>query len=140
MLFKMADDREGENEAYKVFQRLYTLKPEETVYPDINMALLYGQAGKPGNAETMMKRAVEKDGENIRTRLAVAKWALDANKLQLAKENADAAAKLAPTPQDDKWLDAKLYVGLVARYMNDLGTAGAAFPEAHQQSPTTSGR
>ena len=131
VLFKMAKTREEENEAYKVFQRLHKANPEMTAYPDINMALLYEQADKRQNAEAMMKRAIEKDGTNPRTRLAVAKWAIDTNNMALAKENAEEAKKLDPTS-----LDAKLYVGLVARFSNDLPAAEKEFSEAHSQSPT----
>ncbi len=69
VLFKMAKTRDEENEAYKVFQRLHKASPDTTAYPDINMALLYEQADKRQNADAMMKRAIEKDGTNPRTRL-----------------------------------------------------------------------
>ena len=134
VMFKMANNREDENKAYKVFQTLHTRKPDETATADVNMALLYEQAGKRNNAEAMMKRAVKNDGNNTRTRLAVAKWALDANNLSMAKENAAAALKLDPNS-----LDAKLYVGLVARFDNDLPAAEQAFKQAHLQSPNNLG-
>jgi tetratricopeptide (TPR) repeat protein len=130
VIFKLATDRNGENEAYRIFQKLHRLKPNETAHPDVNMGLLYEQADKPGNAQRMMEQAIKKDGDNLRTRLAVAKWAMDTNNMALAKENADAAAKLDPES-----LEAMLYVGLVARFMNDLGTAEAAFAKAHQKNP-----
>ncbi len=56
---------------------------------------------------------------------------MDTNNLTLAKENADEALKLDPAS-----LDALLYVGLVARFNNDLPAAEKAFSEAHSQSPT----
>ena len=134
VMFKMANNREDESAAYKVFQRLHRNNPDETAFADVNMGLLYEQAGKRNNAEAMMKRAVQNDGNNTKTRLAVAKWALDANNLQLAKENAAAALELDPES-----LDAKLYVGLVARFENDLPSAEAAFKQAHLQSPNNLG-
>lgn len=79
----------------------------------------------------MMERAATRDGNNIQTRLAVTKWAMDANDMQLAKQNADAALAIDP-----KSLQAKLYVGVVARFNNDLPTAENAFKQAHLQAPT----
>ncbi len=131
VLFKMATDRKGEEAAFAVFKKLHSVSPDNTAYPDVNMALLYEQAGKRENAKKLMERAAKNDSQNIRTRLAVAKWALDTGNLDMAKENAEAALRLDPTS-----LDAKLYVGLVARFNNDLGTAERAFEQAHLESPT----
>jgi tetratricopeptide (TPR) repeat protein len=131
VIFKMASGVSEENDAYQVFQQVYRTSPENTAFPDVNMGLLYEQAGKPDNANKMMERAIQKDGDNIRTRLSIAKWGLDTNRLNVAKENAEAALKLDPTS-----LEAKLYAGLVARFNNDLGTAEQMFRDAHQQSPT----
>ena len=130
VLFKMSKDRQGETEAYSIFKELHASNPDSTASADVNMALLYEQAGKRGNAQKMMERAVETDGNSTATRLAVAKWALDANQLPMAKENADAALKLSPES-----LEAKLYAGLVARFGNDLPTAEKMFKLAHLQSP-----
>ncbi|MCP4190312.1 MAG: tetratricopeptide repeat protein [Planctomycetaceae bacterium] len=134
VMFKMAKNRDDENKAYKVFQTLHKSKPDETATADVNMGLLYEQSGNRNNAEAMMKRAAKNDANNVKTRLAVAKWALDANNLPMAKANAEAAAKIDPDS-----LDAKLYIGLIARFENDLPTAEKAFKQAHLQSPNNLG-
>ena len=131
VLFKMAKNQDDEEKALRIFQDLYKADPDKTVYPDVNMALLYQQADKGKNAEALMKRAVAKNGSNLRTRLSVAKWALDTNRLDIAKENAEAALELDPSS-----LEAKLYVGLVGRFTNNLGVAEEMFRSAHEQAPT----
>ena len=131
VLFKMATSTKEEEEAYKIFQRLHKIDEKNTAYADVNMGLLYEQAGKRNNAKVMMERAAKNDADNVKTRLAVAKWALDTGNMDMAKQNAEAALSL-----DGTSLDAKLYVGLVARFNRDLGTAEQMFKEAHLQAPT----
>ena len=130
VMFKMAKNRDDETAAYRVFQDLYKLDPEKTARPEINMAILYDQDGRSSNAENLMKKAVERDGNNVRTRLSVAKWAMDSGNLQLAKENTEAAAKLDPS-----LLEVTLYRGLVARFEGNFAAAEQAFKDAHYQSP-----
>ena len=130
VLFKMSESRDDERQVYNIFKELHS-KDEKTAHPDVNMALLYQQAGKPDNAKQMMTRAAEKDANNIRTRLAVAKWALGNSEFDLAKTNAEAALGM-----DANSLEAKLYIGLVNRFQNDLVAAEEMLKDAHLQSPT----
>lgn len=130
VLFKMSSTKEDDNKVYRIFQQLHQKDPN-TAFPDVNMALLYQQADKPQNAKVMMQRAAQKDGSNVRTRLAVAKWALNAGELQMAQENAQAALQL-----ESNSLEARLYLGLVARFQNKMSEAEEIFKEAHFQSPT----
>jgi tetratricopeptide (TPR) repeat protein len=130
VIFKLSSDREGERDAYAVFKKLHS-QDQTAAYPDVNMALLYEQAGKRNNAKALMERAAKDDAKNLRTLLSVAKWAVDTGNLDMAQQNADAAIKLDPDS-----LDARLYVGLVARFKNDLATAERWFKEAHLQAPT----
>ena len=130
VMFKLSANKEDEKEVYTLFKKMHA-NDEKTAFPDVNMALLYEQSGKSQNAKAMMERAAQQDGNNVRTRLAVAKWALDHEELDLAKTNAEAALKLEP-----RSLEAKLYMGLVARFRNDLSTAETLFKESHLQSPT----
>jgi tetratricopeptide (TPR) repeat protein len=132
VIFKMAaGDRQQENQAYREFQQLHKIDSKTTAHPDVNMALLYENAGRRANAKTMMNNAATRDGENIQTRLAVTKWAMEANEMAMAKENADAALAL-----DGNSLQAKLLVGVIARFNNDLPAAETAFKQAHLQAPT----
>ncbi len=131
VMFKQASDREGETAVYKLFQELHSKDEKNTAHPDVNMALLYEQAGKRNNAQKMMEQAAKKDSKNPRTLLAVAKWAIDTGNLEMAQQNADAALSLDPES-----LDAKLYIGLVARFKNDLVTAEKMLKDAHLQAPT----
>jgi tetratricopeptide (TPR) repeat protein len=130
VMFKMSSTREDEKKVYDIFKKLHA-NDENTAHPDVNMGLLYQQAGKTNNAKLMMERAATSDANNVRTRLAVAKWGLDNNEMELAKENAEAALLIDPES-----LDAKLYLGLVARFNNDMKKAEEVFKEAHLQSPT----
>lgn len=131
VMFKQASDKESEKEVYKLFQTLHSKDEQNTAHPDVNMALLYEQAGKRNNAKVMMERAAKNDAKNPRTLLAVSKWALDTGNLELAKSNAEAAMALEPDS-----LEARLYLGLVARFGSDLTTAEKSFQEAHLLSPT----
>ncbi len=130
VMFKLSSNRDDEKAVYTIFKELHA-SDENTAHPDVNMGLLYEQAGKSNNAKVMMERAAQSDGNNIRTRLAVAKWALDTGNLDMAKSNAEAALTLDPDS-----LDAKLYLGLVARFRSELPQAEELFKEAHLQSPT----
>ncbi|MCA9196335.1 MAG: tetratricopeptide repeat protein [Planctomycetales bacterium] len=134
VLFKKATDLEGEKAAYAVFKQLHQIDSERTPLPEINMALLYQQDGKTANAKKLMQAALGKDSNNARTLLAVAKWALDANELEMAQTNANNALKLEPDS-----LEAKLYIGLVARYKGQFDIAERVFKEAHLQSPKHAG-
>ncbi len=132
VIFKMADgDRTQENQAYKEFQQLHRIDSKATAHPDVNMALLYENAGRRGNARRMMQQAATRDSNNVQTRLAVAKWAMESNDMNMAKQNADAALSL-----DSSSLQAKLLAGIIARFNNDLPAAERVFKQAHLQAPT----
>jgi tetratricopeptide (TPR) repeat protein len=129
VIFKMAKDTKGENEAYKLFQKIQQIDPTAAI-AEVNMALLYEQDNRRANAEKLMAIAIERDGDNVMTRLAVGKWALDAGKLDLAEANVEAAAKIEPGS-----FQVLLFKGLVARFKNDLSAAETALKEAHLRSP-----
>jgi tetratricopeptide (TPR) repeat protein len=129
VVFKMAKDRAGESEAFKIFQQLRE-KDANSALAEVNMALLYEQDGRRPNAARLMEEAIKKDGNSVATRLAVAKWAMDTGNLELAEANSAAAAKIEPNS-----FNVLLFKGLVARFKNDLAGAEAAFKEAHLKSP-----
>ena len=98
------------------------------------MALLYERAGKRANAKKLMELAVRRTPDNLKTRLTAAQWAAEAGLVSMAKSNAEAALEL-----DDSSLQAKLLVGLVARYAADYAAAAAVFQTAHVQAPSDFG-
>lgn len=130
VMFKMSSSGDDVKKVLEIFKKLHA-NDENTAHPYVNMGLLFQQSNDRDRAKRMMEEAAKGDGNNARTRLAVAKWALDNNEMAMAKENAEAALRLNPDS-----LDAKLYLGLVARFNNELPKAEEAFKEAHLQSPT----
>ena len=129
--YKIANgDQEGEKAAFSTFIKLNQIDPEKTARPEINMAILYQNDGRADRAEALMNMAARKDPENIRTRMAVAKWALEAGKMPMAKQNAAAAAKV-----DSNALDVRLFQGLIHRIEGNDTAAIQAFRNAHYQSP-----
>jgi tetratricopeptide (TPR) repeat protein len=131
VMFKMANSREDEAAVYAVFKQLHADDPTTTAYPDVNMALLYQQAGKVANAKQLMERAAERDSQNVRTMLAAAKWALDHGEIEMADKATQAALKLEPNS-----IDAYIFDATIARNRNDLAAAEDALKTAHVISPT----
>ncbi len=121
--------------AYKEFQTLHKANPM-TPLAEINMALLYeelvaqGDVAKRASASNAMRKAEEVDAENPLTRLAVARWAVDACELEMAERNAKAALEI-----DGKSLDAKLLVGVIARHRKQWAEAEAMFRDLHLLAP-----
>jgi len=99
--------------------------------PSANLGLLYARDGEHEQAKEMMEAALAKGTQDLQTRLAVARWAMDAGLLEMAKESAKAAVSL-----DADSLAAKLLVGLAARHENDLTAAVKTFTAAHLAAPS----
>ena len=116
--------------AYAAFQKVYEFDPQ-LPRPEISMALLYSAVDRMENAKKLMKLAGERAPDDLKTRLAVAQWYIEKGMLQEAKEHADEAWK-----QDENSLQAKILVGLVARFQNDHEAAETAFEAAHLQEPS----
>jgi tetratricopeptide (TPR) repeat protein len=121
--------------AYAIFQKVYEADPSMP-RPEISMGLLYeelvqrGDASKRESAQRAMLQAAQNDPDTLDTRLAVARWALEACQIDVAEQNVAAALKLAPQSAE-----AQAYSGLVARHRGDAAKARAAFEVAHLQSP-----
>ncbi len=119
------------------FQKAFDINPSSP-RPEIAMALMYeelvveGDKTKRGSARNAMKLAVKNDPDSLTTRLAVARWALDACEIDMAAENVDAARKI-----DAGSLDGKILAGLVARHRQDAATAEKQLLAAHLQSPSS---
>jgi predicted Zn-dependent protease len=122
-------------EAYKTFQNAYA-QDKSLPRPEISMGLLYeelvarGDASRRESAQRAMLAAAQSDPDSLDTRLAVARWALEACQIDVAEENSAAALKLAPQS-----VDALLLSGLTARHRGDAATARQMLEAAHLQAP-----
>ncbi len=134
VMFKMANNLDDERDVFAVFKQLHAADPETTAYPDINMAILYEQAGKSANAKKLMERALQNDAQNVRTALAVGKWALDHGEMQMADQALTLALQLDPDS-----VEGHIYSGLLARFQNNSSKAEDSLKTAHLLSPTNLG-
>jgi tetratricopeptide (TPR) repeat protein len=98
--------------------------------PEITLALLHDQAGQRAAAEKLIKQAVKAAPNDLNTRLAVVRWALEAGMNELAAENVKAAQQI-----DADSLEVKIATGVSARYAGKHKEAMQALEEALKQSP-----
>jgi tetratricopeptide (TPR) repeat protein len=98
--------------------------------PEAVLAELYEQAGDRENARKWFFAALKAAPNDLATHVAVSHWALDRGEFDLAKTQADAAAKIDPES-----LDAMMLNGLVAMFQRDFPTAEHYFQEAHIHWP-----
>ena len=117
--------------AQETLKRLRSFDKEQPL-PEVSMGLLYELSGKRDAAEKSMAAAIEKGADDLATRLAVAAWALNAGKIDQARENAQAAKSMAP---DNSRAD--LILAMVLRYEGRDTQAEAAFRGIHEQSPAS---
>ncbi len=121
---------EKEKDAYKVFGDAYNIDKAKVPRPEVSMARLY-QAGKDDTkAKSLMDLAKERDPGSLATRLAIAQWALETNRLPYAEEALTAVTKLAPDE-----FQVLILQGIVARIKKDYAAAEKAFSTAHLMSP-----
>jgi Tfp pilus assembly protein PilF len=124
-MFELGDQRG----AYQMLGDLWK-NDNSLTRPEVTMGLLYDRAGNAANAEKMLTNASERD-QRVETQLAVARWAMENNRLDLAK-----SASARALQSDDSSVDAHLVAGLIARYTNDLASARSEFEKAHLLSPS----
>lgn len=119
--------------AYKAFLEVYKLN-DQTTRPEITMARLYHQRSESEadekKAESLVAKAIQRDGENVRTQLEAAQWYLQKGNIEKAKEASDTARNIDPSFQQ-----AMMLQGVVGRYQKDYVAAEEAFRAAHQQAP-----
>lgn len=120
------------NDAYKLFQDIYTKAPDKTGRAEINMANLYQEVGKEENAHQLVKLAIERDPGHLNTQLAAAQWALATGRADLLKECAEAAQRI-----DSEKLQTQVLVGFLSRLEGDYPAAEAAFEKALAKSPNS---
>jgi len=144
VLFELGQLRES----YDLFHKARELSPA-LPRAEINMALLLTAAAQKREAQaagesdataseyrqkakaliaSVLANAAASD---LATRLAAAQWALEAGELDLAKQAAQAAARLAPESAA-----ALKLVGMAARYEKRYDDARKAFEAAHLLDPT----
>jgi tetratricopeptide (TPR) repeat protein len=94
------------------------------------MAEIYRQIGKGTEVENWLRRAVKESPQDIRARLAMAKWFLDDGRLEESAAEFAAAEKIDP-----KSTEVKLGIGTVARYQHDYARARQNFEAVLEQAP-----
>ena len=129
--------RQQYQQAYATFQEIYKADPQAP-RPEISMGLLYeelvarGDEAKRESARNAMLLAAEQDPDTLLTRLAVARWALNACLIDVATENAEAAVKL-----DGQSFDALMLAGEAAWHSGALDAAESRFRAALMRSPAS---
>ncbi len=124
-------NKKKEQDAYTVFQEAYRIDKEKVARPEVNMARMYQNAKDDAHAKQLMDRAKERDPNSLLTRLAIAQWALETDRLEEAEENSKAALKIDPNN-----FDVQVLQGILARIRKDYPAAEAAFLEANRISPS----
>lgn len=131
---KSEDNKTGATAAYKEFVEANMCDPK-SASPDILLAQLYEGAGNHKFAKLFVDKAVhqhlaaDKDAR-LNTLLAAARWAIDTNQADEAKEYTETALKTDPNS-----LDAKLFRGIAARFYQDRVTAEKYLAEVYAASP-----
>lgn len=120
-------------QAFETFIAVYKANSTTSARPEVNMAILYEQDGKRDQAAKFMSTAVEKDGQNLNTRLTAARWAISTNNIALADQHAVAARKIDPESFDTQFVS-----GLVARYKKKFDEAEEFLGNAHVKRPSDS--
>ncbi|GAB5407333.1 MAG: hypothetical protein Aurels2KO_55640 [Aureliella sp.] len=81
--------------AEQTLTNLRTFDKQQPV-PEVSMGVMFQNTGKLAEAEAVMKAAIEKNPDDASTQLAVAKWALTADKPEILHGCASKANELAP--------------------------------------------
>jgi len=103
---------------------------DRVLTPEATMAQLYEQQGEHEKAAASMAAALKAKSNHVPTLLAAARWCLETNQLDRAKQHADAAMQL-----DVKSLDGRLLRGLTALFAHDYPAAEQDFQAVALQSP-----
>jgi Tfp pilus assembly protein PilF len=114
-------------------KRAYKIDPDNLLAPQARLALYYEQIGGAWNhreAERWMKIAVAGYPNDLRTRLAAARWALETGQMAEAKAQATKALEI-----DQASLEALAVRGIVALFQKDFKAAERDFENACLQKP-----
>jgi tetratricopeptide (TPR) repeat protein len=101
-----------------------------TLVPEAIMAQLCEQANDRQDAKRFWVAALKAKPQDIKTRLAAARWAFETEQLDTALQQVNEALKL-----DERSIDARLYRGLIAAFQKDYATAEAYFEQIRLQAP-----
>ena len=126
-LFQAGDPEAAEKE-FKAAKKI----DDKTPPPAIAMANLYRLAKDKAKANAKFEEAEKslKSKDDFNTRIAVATWLWQDNRLKEAREHAEAALKLQPDSAE-----AKRTLGFIAHLTKDYDTAQKYLEEAHVASP-----
>jgi tetratricopeptide (TPR) repeat protein len=102
----------------------------ELLTPEAIVAQYYAQMGDRENARKWFDAALKAAPKDIKTRVAVCRWALDAGQMDFAQSQAAAASEI-----NAKSFDAMMIGGLVELYRKDYAAAERHFEAAHLDSP-----
>ena len=120
-----------EQKAYETFKKLYEIDPMKMTRYEINMARLYQGKGQGGQAEKLIKLALQRDGSTISTVLAAAQWALETGKVEFAEEIAQKAEAL-----DSESMQVYLLKGIIGRMKGDFVGAESSLRKAQTLKPS----
>ena len=126
VLFKLGQVKDS----YSQFREASGIDSQIT-RPEILMARLFDENEESGKAKTLIDKAVERDGDSLKTRLAAAQWYMNAGLYKESKENAAAAQGI-----NSNSIQALFLLGMVERYEMDHAAAEDAFMAAHLVEPS----
>ena len=121
--------QENEKKAYTLFNEIYLMDKQNVPRKEISMGRLYEANGR--DASSLYQKALERDPNTLATQLAVAKWAIDTGKLDVAARCSQAASQLAPNDFQTRQL-----AGILALYNQDYEAAEKIYRAAHQLQPS----
>jgi tetratricopeptide (TPR) repeat protein len=104
--------------------------PQATPVAEVTIARLYELFGGHANACKWMFAAIAKAPDHLPTRLAVARWALETNQMDLAQGHADKALQIDPQS-----VGAKVLRGWIALWQEDYAAAEKHFEDARALDP-----
>lgn len=138
VLFKQAEGaadeaarKQGEQAAYREFERAYKLDPKLVARPEINMARMYQAGGREKNAKKLVELARNRDQDGLGTQLAAAQWAIDTGNLEVLAACAESAMRI-----DGESLQALVLDGFLKRLKGDFAGAEKSFRAAHEAAPS----
>lgn len=118
----------NEERAYELFNKIYTMNKQQVPRKEINMGRLLEANGR--DASSLYQKALERDPNTLATQLAVAKWAIDTGREDIAKRCSSSASKLDPNNFQTRQLQ-----GILALYGQDYASAEKIYRIANQLQP-----
>ena len=105
---------------------------ENQPLPEVVMGILHQRSGQLDESDKMMQEAVKKGSDDVVTLMAVAEWALNAGKVDMAQTHAASVLKLKEDADR-----AKLLEGKVLRFKGDAAGAENIFRTIYDKSPAS---